>query len=53
MNKYEMKLYKNNNISDTPCSIYYIERETDYGVKNHIKVMMSMYSNFKFEWRKL
>lgn len=55
MNKYEIKLYyiNNNNISDTPTSIYYIDRETLYGVEDHIKVMRYTNSNLKFKWRKL
>ena len=47
MRKFEIKLYKRNpkrqfERADIPHSIYYIERETIYGVKDHIKLMGSI-----------
>tara|TARA_Y100001963_G_C6786419_1_gene453013 strand:+ start:4165 stop:4344 length:180 start_codon:yes stop_codon:yes gene_type:complete len=50
MRKFEITLYKKNQTEesievDTPYSIYYIERETIYGVKDHIKLMGSTLSN--------
>ena len=51
MNKYEIKLYYNNN--NIPKSIYYIERDNVIGVGNHIKLMKSMNSEFKLEYKKV
>jgi len=51
MNKYEIKLF--NGIDRIPKSIYYIERETEYGVENHIKVMKSLNTEFKFVYKKI
>ena len=50
MERFEIKLYNGNNI---PKSIYYIERNNVIGVAKHIKLMESINSEFRLEYKKV